>query len=308
MRVLITGGAGYIGSVLAIEALAKGWKVRVLDTFAFGEESLQGASVEKIKGDIREPGVIEEALEGVDLVIHLAAVVGEPAAKRWPELAWQVNVEGTRVLVERLDGRPVAFASTCSVYGDRGFASEQTPPSPLGLYAESRLRGEEIVSGAEKFLIMRFATVFGLSPRMRFDLMVNHFTKDAFLRGSVEIYNPWVRRPFIHVRDLARAIIHLVEGEFWGEVFNVGSPEGNLTKGELAEIVSGITGARVVSVEGFGDPRDYEVSFEKLLRTGFKPALSVADGVREIWKALKEGKFPNPNEPRYHNHLVRPAA
>ncbi len=307
MKVLVTGGAGYVGSVLVRQLLEEGFSVRVLDTFAFGEESLKGLSVEKVRGDIRDPEAVGRALEGADLVVHLAAVVGEPAAKRWPELAWSVNVEGTRVIVERLEGRPVAFASTCSVYGDRGFASEETPPSPLGLYAESRLRGEEIVSKSEKFLIMRFATVFGLSPRMRFDLMVNHFVKDAFQKGEIEVYNPRVRRPFVHVRDLARAIIHLIKGDFWGEVFNVGSARGNLTKGELAELVSRITGARVKLVQGSDDPRDYEVSFGKLARTGFRARVSVEEGAREIWEALNNGRFGELNSPRYYNHLVKPA-
>ncbi|MEO0157760.1 MAG: NAD-dependent epimerase/dehydratase family protein [candidate division WOR-3 bacterium] len=308
MNVLVTGGAGYIGSVLCRELLERGHKVIVLDALFFGDMGIRDLlghpGFKLIKGDIRVREDISRAIENTDAVIHLAALVGEPAASRWPELNRSINIDGTRNLLSFCGERLFLYASSCSVYGNQeGLVDEESPTMALGPYAESRIAGEEMVRGmAKNFVILRFATAFGLSPRMRFDLLVNEFVLSGWRRGIIEIYNPQITRPFVHLADLSRAVCGALGSQpALGRIVNIGM--GNFSKAILAEKIARITGAEIREISRGPDIRNYTISFERMEKLlGLKGSVSIEDGAREILMALERGKFPNPDDPIYYNH------
>lgn len=308
VRVLVTGGAGYIGSVLCPRLLAAGHQVVVLDALFFGDRGIRSLAgnpgFSLVRGDIRNRQDIGKAINGTDAIVHLAALVGEPAALRWPELNRAINIEGTRKLLDLAGDRLFVYASSCSVYGNQeGLVDEESPVMALGPYAESRIKGEEMVRNmAEHYVILRFATAFGLSARMRFDLLVNEFTLSAWRRGTIEIYNPGITRPFVHLSDLAEAVAKvLVEPKARGQVLNVGM--GNFSKAELAGRIAGLAGAEVKEVKAGPDLRNYTISFDRMERVlGTRASVSIEDGAREILSALERGEFPDPDDPVYYNH------
>ncbi|MGC8895117.1 MAG: NAD-dependent epimerase/dehydratase family protein [candidate division WOR-3 bacterium] len=308
MRILVTGGAGYVGSVLCRKLLAEGHQLTVLDALFFGDRGIKGLAnnpgFNLVKGDIRRADDIKGAISGTDVVIHLAALVGEPAALRWPELNRSINLDGTRNLLELARNRLIIYASSCSVYGNQeGVVDEQSPVIALGPYAESRILGEEMVREmAEKYVILRFATVFGLSGRMRFDLLVNEFTLSAWRKHIIEIYNPGITRPFVHLSDLTQAVAKvLAEPKAIGQTINIGT--GNFSKAALAGTIAGLAGAEVKEIKAGQDMRNYNISFEKMKRLlGVRTGVSIQKGAREILSALEKGEFPNPDDPVYYNH------
>ena len=321
MRVLVTGGAGYIGSVLVLELLRRGHHVRVLDSLRFGGESLLGAygtcRFDLIRGDIRDEADLVRALgDGIDAVVHLAAIVGDPACSREPEEARSVNYEATCRLVDLCRSRGVTrfiFSSTCSNYGISDpacAATEESPLNPVSLYAETKVEAERYVLRAadEAFhpTVLRLATVFGISPRMRFDLLVNEFTRDALLLQKLVVYGERFWRPYIHVSDVAEVIITALSApvsSVSGQVFNVGSDTENYQKRQLVALVcEQIPDTQVEVVPGGKDPRSYRVSFEKLRRVlGFRPRWRVVDGIAQVRRALEEGVFGDPFASRYRN-------
>jgi nucleoside-diphosphate-sugar epimerase len=320
-RILVTGGAGYVGAPLVEELLERGNEVRLLDRLLHGQRELAarlgrlGAEVRE--GDVRDERARREALDGVDAVVHLAAIVGDPACARDPELAQAVNVDATRALAgEARDAgvRHLIFASTCSNYGrmaDPNVAIDETGElAPVSLYAEQKVAIEKmLLSGTTAPMAatcLRFATVYGVAPRMRFDLTVNEFTRDLWADRALEVFGEQFWRPYVHVRDAARAIaLVLAAGpeRTGGEVFNVGHSDENYRKLDLVEIITGQLGRGDVRfVERVEDPRDYKVAFEKVRDAlGFEPEMRVPDGVRELVQALEEDAFGDAWAAEYRN-------
>lgn len=323
MRVLVTGGAGYIGSVVARLLLGKGYQVRVLDLLMYGEQALVGLyhddKFDFVCGDIRSVDVVNSALDGVDAVVHLAAIVGDPACTRLPELAREVNLDASLQLFELSQGQGVSrfvFASTCSNYGKMGnpsqYVTEESELRPLSLYAETKVAVEKAlldvpVRDKPAVTVLRFATVFGLSPRMRFDLTVNEFTIELLIRRKLVVYGEQFWRPYIHVRDAARAIVVVLNApleKVGGQVFNVGDTTQNYQKGQLVELICAQIGdeVEIEHVHKEEDPRDYRGSFEKIKQElSFHITRTVEDGIREIIDAISQGVITDFDNPCYRN-------
>lgn len=315
--VVVTGGAGYVGSVVVRELLARGHAVRVLDNLLYGDEPLADLAgrpgYQLVPGDIRSRDDLERALRGSWAVLHLAGLVGDPACALDPEYTRAVNQESTGPVaeiclehgVERL-----VFASTCSVYGAAGddWLDEDSTTAPVSLYAETNLRAEDLLrdrlDGAGPALsVLRFATIYGTSPRMRFDLVVNLLTARALAGGHIEVHGGEQWRPQVHVRDVARALCLALErprSEAHG-VFNVGSDAQNYRIRELAERVAGCFPGTRIAVQDVRDPRSYRVSFERLRSTwGFRAEHELEQGVHEV-AAFLRARPVDADEPRFHN-------
>lgn len=321
MHILVTGGAGYLGSVLSLTLLEGGHHVSALDNLAQGGRGLLPLlghpRYRFVAGDVRDPRAVGAALEGVDAVVHLAAIVGDPACAREPETARAVNQHGSLELVSaaRAAGvRRLVFASTCSNYGRMAdttvLADEGHALRPVSLYAETKVAVEEALLGLEPaptaITVLRFATLFGTSPRMRFDLTVNQFVMETLTRGSLTVFGERFWRPYVHVRDAARGIAAVLGAPaslVAGQVFNVGHTDENYRKLDLVEMIGRLV--RPVHVEFVtvaDDPRDYKVSFEKIRRTlGFVPERLVPQGIQDIARAIDSGSLENLDDPRYSN-------
>jgi len=323
--VLITGGAGYIGSTLTDHLLKSGYRTVVFDNLTYGGESLVPVWGHEhftlVRGDLRSPEAVRGVFDryGIDHVVHLAAIVGDPACAKQPELAKSVNYDASLVLLDTALSRKVrrfVFASTCSNYGkmsdpDR-YVDESTPLAPISLYAELKVRVEKAilqdVPRSVDFcpVCLRFATVYGISPRMRFDLTVNEFTKELALGRELRVFGEQFWRPYCHVRDFSRAI-HLAltqeAGKVAFNVFNVGSTAENYRKSMIVdEIRKLIPDAKVTSIEKGEDPRDYRVSFEKIAaELGFGISKRVPDGIREIKQLIDDCILGDPDDPKYKN-------
>lgn len=320
--ILVTGGAGYIGSVLVGILLEQGYKVRVIDNLMYGGESiidqLEHPNFEFIKGDIRNRKDAESAVKDIYAVAHLAAIVGDPACAKSPELARETNLEGSKMFYEVANAAGVerfVFASTCSNYGKMdnpdSFVNEQSNLSPVSLYAETKVAFEKFLlaqdkNSAAKPTCLRFSTVYGLSPRVRFDLTVNEFTKELAMERELVIFGEQFWRPYCHVRDLARSVITVIEAnesDVAFDVFNVGNTAENYQKQMIVEeILKVIPQGKVKYVEKNEDPRDYRVNFDKIKeKLGFEITLTVPEGIQSIYKAIKEGFVSNPDEQKYKN-------
>ena len=285
-RVLVIGGAGYIGSLLVEHLLESGYRVRVLDSLLYGDEPLlpvkDRPGFELMVGDCRNTQGVVKAMHGVQSVIALAAIVGDPACDENRDAALETNYAATRMLIEIAKGhgvRRLLFASSCSVYGATDVeVDESATVRPISLYGETKVDSEKILlkASSETFhpTILRFATVFGLSHRPRFDLVVNLLTAKAGTDGAITVFNGQQWRPFIHVRDLVKATVGVLEapvGLVSGEIFNVGDKRLNHTLSQVAEIIAEVfPNVRVERIDN-SDRRNYRVNFQKLLdRTGFQ--------------------------------------
>jgi nucleoside-diphosphate-sugar epimerase len=317
--ILIVGGAGYIGTVLSEEFLREGYEVRVLDLFLYKNNEcvlncLGQQNYTFIYGDCTDRSFMEKVLDGVGSVILLAGLVGDPITKKYPEESRLINDIGVRSVIDACArsgiGRLV-FVSTCSNYGLIGSddkAGEEHPLNPLSLYARFKVAIEEhilLLKGRVDFnsTILRFATAFGLSPRMRFDLTISEFTRELFLGRELLVYDADTWRPYCHVRDFARLIQKVIEApasDVSFEVFNVGGDENNYTKQMIIdEILKFIPAGRVKYSEHDSDQRNYRVDFSKVRTVlGFAPAYSVPDGIKELIGAMEQHVFDRVNERR----------
>lgn len=326
-HILVTGGAGYIGSLLTGELLRRGYRVSVLDTLLFGGESLLGflhhPDFHFIKADVTEPRALREHTRRdwpkPSAVVHLAAIVGFPACQAvGRQAAWRYNVESTQMAFEQADqlgAERFLFASTYSNYGlaaDGRPVTEESPLNPQSLYAETKIAAEEYLlanrTATPAPLLLRLATLYGISPRTRFDLIVNQFVLEAYTKRELIIYQRGYSRSFVHVLDVVRAMLiglETLEDKVRGQIYNVGTPEGNYTKDEIVALVLKRLPETEVTYKNLtfgGDMRDITVSFDKIRRElGYQTTLTVDDGVREVVNALRSGLIRDPHDERYRN-------
>ncbi len=326
-HVVITGGAGFIGSLLASELLRANYHVTVLDSLLFGGESLVAflhhPKFHFIKTDVTEARAVRDSLKDgwptPDAVVHLAAIVGFPACQAvGRQVAWRYNVEATQRVHEQADemgiGRLI-FSSTYSNYGlseDGEPVTEESALNPQSLYAETKIAAEQYLLDQKDStcapLVFRFATLFGISPRTRFDLIVNQFVLEAFTHRKLIIYQRGYSRSFVHVLDVVRGILLGLQADpklVRGQVLNLGTESGNYSKDEIVELVLKRMPETTVEYKDLtfgGDMRDITVSFEKIRRVlGYKTTLDVDDGIREVLHALKAGLIRNPLDEKYRN-------
>ncbi len=320
-RTVITGGAGYIGCPVVAELLDAGHEVVVLDSLLHGQtqraEELKAAGAEVIEGDVRDPDTRANALRGADRVVHLAAIVGDPACARDPEAAKEVNLTASFALAEDAAKAGVerfVMASTCSNYGRM---ADPTVPideggvlAPVSLYAEQKVDIEKhlLGNGDAPYAVtcLRFATIYGVAPRMRFDLTVNEFTRDLWAGRELAVFGEQFWRPYVHVRDAARAVRLVLDAPkelVEKQVFNVGDSAENYRKIDLVEhIRERIDTGEVAFVHRDEDPRDYKVAFGKIRDTlGYRVTMTVPEGIDEVRAALDEGRFEDPFHARHRN-------
>jgi nucleoside-diphosphate-sugar epimerase len=322
MRILLTGGAGYIGSTLTPFLLASGHQVRVLDFLAYGGESLLGVwthpGFEFIRGDIRDREIVRTAVADRDAVVHLAAIVGDPACSREPDLARSINLDASLALIaesQRAGVERFIFASTCSNYGrmkdTSRYVDEESELSPISLYAETKVAVETALLGSGRDehwspTPLRFATIYGVSPRMRFDLTVNEFTMEILTKRRLKVYGEQFWRPYVHARDAARAIDLVLNSSpalVGGRVFNVGATDQNFQKKQLVAMIHPYAPDAVIEfVFKAEDPRDYRVSFARITdQLGFKITRTVAEGIAEITHLIRSNVVDNVADQKYRN-------
>ncbi len=299
-KILITGGGGYLGSVLCPLLLDEGYEVTILDNFLYNQSSLLDCCNNKnltiIRGDVRDKETVENALKSKDIIIHLAAIVGAPACDLDPNRSITTNLEATKLILSlRTQEQKILFPCTNSGYGigeKNKFCTEKTPMNPISLYGKNKVESEKIILESGNSLSFRFATVFGVSPRMRLDLLVNDFVYRAVNDKFIIIFEGDFKRNYIHIRDVARVFLHGIKNfdEMKGESYNVGLSDANLSKNELCKKIKLQIPEFVFLESSIGedpDKRDYIVSNEKIERTGFYPKYTLEDGIEELVKCYK---------------------
>jgi len=321
VTVMVTGGAGYLGSIVCRMLLKKGYRVIALDKLLFGKEGIRELLKNKnftlIEGDIADIGTLVQAVPGVDSVIHLAGIVGDPASSLNPLQTMEENHFATKVLVDICAHYQVSrfvFASSCSVYGASPDVLDETSKlNPVSLYARSKLYSEREIlkAGSKEFhpVIMRFGTLYGVSPRMRFDLVVNIMTANGYFNKKVMVDGGAQWRPLVHVTDAARACIAAMEAPLSvaaGHIFNVGDTDENYRIEDIARAVTkSIPGVALDMRDTVKDRRDYRVTFSKIQKLlGFKAQYTLAKGIRELTAQMKKGHFKDWNQKKYSNYLT----
>lgn len=323
--ILVTGGAGYVGSILIRRLLENGYRVVCLDILKFGGESLLDvwghSNFHFIKCDVTNYNQVDQIIESNSLsaIVHLAAIVGDPACKMEPQLAKKVNWEASAHLLEKAAESGISrfvFASTCSNYGKMndhsGFVDENSMLAPVSLYAELKVKVENLIlnemekRGSFCPTSLRFATVYGISPRMRFDLTVNEFTKELAKGRELKVFGEQFWRPYCHVNDFSRAILTVLASppeKVAYNVFNVGDTDENYTKKMIIdELLRQVPEARVKYIRKDEDPRDYRVNFSKIRNElGFQISKRVPDGIREIIEMIRTGIIQDTEDQRYYN-------
>jgi nucleoside-diphosphate-sugar epimerase len=321
-KILVTGAAGYIGSVLVRQLLKKGYAVKGFDILNFGGESLVDVysepKFEFVRGDIRNRDAIQSAVRDVDAVVHLAAIVGDPACAQQPAIARDTNWTASRDLFDMCSQerrvKRFVFASTCSNYGKMDgddYVTENSPLRPVSLYAELKVEFERYLLGSQVRqdfapTALRFSTVYGLSPRLRFDLTVNEFVREIAMGKELQIFGEQFWRPYCHVQDLAGSCILVLESaadKVRQNVFNVGDTSENYNKRMIAdEITKLVPTAKIKYIHKDEDPRNYRVDFSKIKNElGFNISKTLVDGIREIYKLLVDGILRDPYSNSYKN-------
>jgi nucleoside-diphosphate-sugar epimerase len=318
-RVLVVGGAGYLGCVLTQRLLHRGFRVRVLDSFIYGRRSLDSLSdtenLEIVEGDLRNIHTCVNSLTETDAVVLLAAIVGDPASKVRPTETIETNVLAAQALASACKLHHInrfLYASTCSVYGvGANQLDEQAALNPVSLYARTKIESEKIILGMgdEYFspTILRMGTLYGYSPRMRFDLVVNTMSMKSYVDGKIQVFGGKQWRPLLGVEDAADVYIRCLEAklsEVGNQVFNVGSDDQNYQIEEVAEIIGEALGSIPISRDNTNlDARNYRVSFAKLTRAlGFRSRQKIDEAARLIFEKLRSGVIRNPAQRIYYNH------
>jgi nucleoside-diphosphate-sugar epimerase len=327
-NVLLIGGAGYVGTVITSHFLKLGYKVRALDNFVYqNQESIQSylgdENYEFISGDLGDNKCLESASEGIQNVVILGGLVGDPITKKYPDVANEINDVAVQKCIDFFDDKDIKkliFISTCSNYGlikEDELADENFELNPLSLYSKAKVAAElHLMSKKNKVnytgTVLRFATAFGLSPRMRFDLSVSEFVRDLYFGEELLIFDEYTWRPYCHVRDFARLIdlvINADESKVDFEIFNAGGEVNNFTKKMIVDsIISSIPNAKIKYSANGSDPRNYKVSFKKVKDTlGFEPKYSVKDGIEELINAFEIGCYNDSlkNKNRYGNYKIQ---
>jgi nucleoside-diphosphate-sugar epimerase len=299
VRILITGGAGYLGTVLIQRMVTAGYAVRCLDgpgwhlPTALLQSARGSVSVDMVVGDVRDCALLQRVTEDVDAVIHLAGIVGYPACDAEPEHAISVNVDGTRRLTDAIrPGTPLVHVSTCSVYGKTvaDTLRETATPEPLTLYGRTKLEAERLAA-AVGGINLRLTTVYGPSPRMRLDLLIHNFCKIALTRGKLALFDPAALRPFLHVEDAVASMIFAVEnwGSMSGSIYNVGSDASTVSKLELVSMIDRLVPLDFVIDATQADPenRQGHVCFESIEACGFSTRHPLASGLAETIDAVR---------------------
>lgn len=311
MKILITGGAGYLGSILTRKLLAKGYHVRVLDDLWYGNESIQeciqNENFELIQDDLRNLTTTVRALKDIEGVIHLASIVGMPASSIEPRTSEEINYLATKNIAElcTLHNIPTyVFASTCSVYGSQPnkIITEKSDVAPMDFYAKQKYLSERAINWLNRApTILRFGTLFGYSHRMRFDLVINLFIAQALIENKITVYGGGQYRPFLHVQDAAESLIFAIENDLTG-TYNVVSE--NLTILDAAKRISNLTGCEVVVSNENEDKRNYQVSGDKIRKMGFSPRLVIEDAFYEIKEKITQGKITDYKDLKYNNYKL----
>lgn len=308
-KILVTGGAGYIGSILVPVLLGKGHKVTVLDSLIYRQSSLldccSNPNFDFVKGDVCNEDLMSSLIPQFDIILPLAAIVGDPACRINPALARVVNYDAAKMIAEKTStSQPVIFPTTNSGYGvgQKGkFCTEETTLRPISEYGKAKVEAEKIFLDKGNAITFRLATVFGVSPRMRTDLLVNDFVYRAFNDKFIILFEEHFKRNFIHIRDVAGAFIFGLENydKMRGESFNVGLSSANLSKLELCEKIKEHVPQFYIHCSPVGkdiDKRDYIVSNDKIESLGWRPDYSIDDGIRELlkgYKMIRANQFTN---------------
>ena len=297
MRILITGGAGYLGSKLTETLLSQGHNVVVYDNLFFGSVGvipfLDNPKYKLIKDTIKNFGLIETVLGEVDYIIHLASIVGEPSCKQDESSVYGVNTGSTNWISEcayKYD-IPLLFLSTCSNYGKTDkVVTEDSPLEPLGLYANSKIQAEKIVLKNEH-LVLRMSTLFGVSYRIRYDITINEFVYQYYRDKLLKVYGEDTWRPYLHIQDACNMIMQCMDKDLRG-VYNVGFNDLNYQKKEIVNTIVDYLGEGKLEYVKFDDPRNYKVNFDKIQKElSYKYQFSLEDGIRELYEKIQLGEY-----------------
>jgi nucleoside-diphosphate-sugar epimerase len=326
-NILLIGGAGYVGTVITSHFLKLGYKVRALDNFIYkNQESIQGylgdENYEFMLGDFGDSDILQSAAQGIDNVVILGGLVGDPITKKYPDASHEINEKGIQACIDFFDDKKIdrlIFISTCSNYGlikENELADENFELNPLSLYAKAKVAAElHLLSKKGKVnytgTVLRFATAFGLSPRMRFDLSVSEFVRDLYFGSELLVFDEHTWRPYCHVRDFAKLIDLVINADAEKvdfEIFNAGGDVNNYTKKMIVDkIVSYLPESNIKYGANGSDPRNYKVSFKKVKDTlGFEPKYTIKDGIEELIKAFNLGVYSDSlaNKNRYGNYEI----
>lgn len=307
-KILVTGGCGYIGTTLIPFLLENKNQVTVYDSLIFNNGDklipfISNKNFKFVKGDIRDKSSIKEEINKNDIIIHLAALVGFPICREKGEKeSFDVNYNGTKIIVDNLSkDQYILFGSTGSNYGEvkEGVCTEETPLNPLSIYGKSKTEAEKVILNFENSTAFRFATAFGISPRLRLDLLINDLTYKSATEGYAVIYESHFMRTFIHVKDIGRIFIHSIKNhkKMKNNVYNVGSDEMNYSKKQICEIIQHQLPQTYFNYADVGedvDKRNYIVSYDKIKNTGYKTTIGVEEGIKELIKAVPLIKISNP--------------